>query len=329
MLLEQKVEVLCVSRNKKHLEERNYKWEYNKFIKVSVYDLTKGCTAIVNCLCDYCLEEGKETIIPKIYYKYIRDNVNSIIHKDACKKCQGKKLKESNLKTKGVEITFIPNGGSRKIDGNIVYNAFIDKGLIPLFKPDDYISNIQDLPYICPNHKELGIQYKTYANINKQKYLCRQCYIDDNKKENHYFWKGGISPLHNYLRDKIIQWKKDSMKECNYKCVITGIRFDDIHHLYGFDLILNELLQELNLELKEIISNYNDEELILLENKCIELHNKYPLGVCLEKNIHKLFHKVYGGGSNTPEQFEEFKTRLKSGEFDLFLKENNLTLNFV
>jgi len=45
----------------------------------------------------------------------------------------------------------------------------------------------------------------------------------------------------------------------------------------------------------------------------------------LEKRIHNFYHGIYGN-DNTHEQFEEFKVRLKLGEFNDFLKENNLKL---
>ena len=139
-------------------------------------------------------------------------------------------------------------------------------------------------------------------------------------------WKGGTSPIQQYFRKKIEPWKLDSMKQCNYKCVITGKSFNVIHHLYSFTSIITETLNNLNLPIYKEINKYSDDELNRIEEECLNLHYKYPLGVCLTNEIHKLFHKVYGTGNNIPSQFEDFKLRLKSGEFDLFLKENNFTL---
>ena len=60
------------------------------------------------------------------------------------------------------------------------------------------------------------------------------------------------------------------------------------------------------IELKDKISDYSDDEIIKLKDTCLELHYKYGLGVCLTKEIHEEFHKIYGYGNNTKEQFQEF-----------------------
>lgn len=134
-------------------------------------------------------------------------------------------------------------------------------------------------------------------------------------------WRGGISNLSKYLRRNIKQWKIDSMKYCNYKCVITGEDFDDIHHLYSFNQIVEETLDILNLPQYDEIGKYTSEELLLLEQTCLELHYKYGYGACLKKSVHDLFHFIYGYGNNTPEQFEEFKDKYNNGEFDDLIRE--------
>jgi len=46
-----------------------------------------------------------------------------------------------------------------------------------------------------------------------------------------------------------------------------------------------------------------------------EVHSKYPLGVCVRKDIHVLFHRIYGSGGNTPEQWESFVKDYKQGKY--------------
>jgi hypothetical protein len=93
---------------------------------------------------------------------------------------------------------------------------------------------MQHLSYICPKHKAEGIQYKTYADLRNGR-GCPKCGYDAISGENHYYWEGGISPLQNYLRDKIYQWRTDSFKNCNYRCVLTNSNKDlIIYHLYSF-----------------------------------------------------------------------------------------------
>jgi hypothetical protein len=141
-------------------------------------------------------------------------------------------------------------------------------------------------------------------------------------------WQGGKVELGYHIRKLLTQWKKDSMKLCDYECIITGQRFDDIHHLYGLNLIIQEALNELNLDIRPNVSDYSKEEMKLLEDKIIELHYKYPLGVCLCSEVHTLYHQLYGYGNNTPEQFYEFQDRVNFGEFnDILQIKNNIVNN--
>lgn len=126
--------------------------------------------------------------------------------------------------------------------------------------------------------------------------------------------KGVYDYLSEYIRKRNKQWKKDSIKNCGYKCVITGGRFQAIHHLYGMNLILKETLDELGIIEKRNFEDYTEEELEIIVKKFHKVQGRYPLGLCLCEEIHKDFHNKYGYGDNTPEQFEQY------------LKENNLKI---
>lgn len=114
MLISKEVEVKLNNRTVKHYEDLGYKIPkyYNKktrkmevekgtTILAKVEDLTRGCRVEIEILCDYCLEEGKETIIKKPYHEY--DNRrNGFIDKDCCNNCRTKKIQEVwNLKYNG------------------------------------------------------------------------------------------------------------------------------------------------------------------------------------------------------------------------------------
>lgn len=126
--------------------------------------------------------------------------------------------------------------------------------------------------------------------------------------------------LAKYIRGNIQQWKKDSMKECNYKCIFTGSKNFQIHHLYGVSNILNDIMTQNNFPIYDNFSDYSVHELDEILNAFIIEQNKYPLGVCIEKNIHILFHSLYGQYYNTPEQWYQFEKDFKAGIYDQLLK---------
>lgn len=109
-----------------------------------------------------------------------------------------------------------------------------------------------------------------------------------------------------YLRAHNYIWRQDSMRACGYKCVLTGERFTDIHHLYGVSLIMDELCEELGIDLTFDINSASEDYKELILDTFHRIQAKYPLGVCLTKEVHMAFHSKYGYGDNTPEQFEEF-----------------------
>lgn len=379
MLLTKTVKIKWGSSNRKHLESKGYVFtKKGDEFEVKVEDLSDGSTYLVDVLCDYCLEEGIETHISRIYKRYLELNRDAIIHKDCCRKCQSKKSAESMMKTYGVSHTnkldkykdnlanlfredeenireelltydlvlvgkYVnantpvdciclkhPNGKLQKIrlanlrfydsgcklcglekrSQNVISKTnitdvkqeFEDRDLILL--EEEYNGSRIPLKFICRKHPN-EIQEVTLTAF-RLGVGCKECSIENHKGKNAPNWKGGISKLSQHLRGVILPWKKDSMRNCDYKCVITGGKFDNIHHLYGFNNIMLESLDELNLPLYPEVKDYSDEEMKLLEEKVLEVHYRYPLGVCVCNDIHKKFHSIYGNGDNTSEQWQEF-----------------------
>jgi hypothetical protein len=119
-------------------------------------------------------------------------------------------------------------------------------------------------------------------------------------------WRGGIESLTSHLKKTIKPWKKESIIDSNYVCILCKERFNDVHHLYNFYTMMMECLSELGLESKSSVKDYSEEELSAIESLLIQKHNEHPLGVCLCRKHHKEFHRIYGLNNNIPEQFYEY-----------------------
>jgi hypothetical protein len=189
---------------------------------------------------------------------------------------------------------------------------------------DEYKNNSTKLNIKCPNNHIFYMEYANFRNGQR----CPECFEKKRSGETAPNWKGGITNLRIYIHicDEIKSWKIKSMQLCWYKCILTGEKHDAVHHLYSFNKILTATFKELNMPIYSTISFYTTEQLEIIKLKCLELHLRYPYGVCLTGKLHSLYHTLYKF-DNTPEQFKEFITRLRLGEFNDFLKENNLELN--
>lgn len=121
--------------------------------------------------------------------------------------------------------------------------------------------------------------------------------------------------LAKYLRGQNQKWKNDSMKNCDYKCVLTGSKNFEIHHLYGVSNIIEDVFVQNKILQKESLSDYTDEELSFILCKFLEIQNSYPLGECIDKKLHILFHSLYGQYYNTLEQWNRFKDDYLKGVY--------------
>jgi len=205
----------------------------------------------------------------------------------------------------------------RKYNYEIAYEEFDKHGFY--LPPQEYISCAIKMKCFCHKHpdieQEKSLNSLIFGCFGKGA-GCKICKDETQIGEMTGMWKGGISNLNVYLREFIDGWKRDSMASCNYKCVITGSDFKVIHHLYSFNKLLTETLEELNLPIHKEINNYINNEMDAIKEILTRKHYEHPLGVCLCKDVHTLYHKIYGD-DNTPEQFEEFRKRYNNGEFNV------------
>ncbi len=201
------------------------------------------------------------------------------------------------------------NHGCPECAGNAKLNIDIVKERMAIIDPtieilsDIYINGTVKLDCRC---RIDGHLWSSPYNSLRQGKGCRECWIRNTSGENSKFWDGGVTLLHKYLRLSAKQWKKDSIIACGHKCVITGEPFDDVHHLYGFDIICKETMNRCGLPIYQDIGKYTQDELKLIDDTCKQIHDEHGLGICLKKDIHDLFHSEFGYGGNIPEQFEKF-----------------------
>ena len=148
----------------------------------------------------------------------------------------------------------------------------------------------------------------------------KQWQDEEMKWKMHY--KGGITPISQYLRSSNSQWFEDCKQKANYTCQLTGQVGGQLHthHLKAFSTIVIEAHNLHNIKIKPQAKDYTQEELKLLEEYVGSWHKDDSNAVVLSEDVHKLFHSLYGKHENTPEQFEEFKERYLAGEFKEILK---------
>lgn len=145
--------------------------------------------------------------------------------------------------------------------------------------------------------------------------------------KNNGRWKGGVTEVYKALRNELGQWQKDSMSKCDYKCIITQNEFDDIHHLYPFKNIIDETLNNLNMQIKSNVNEYTECEWSSICDELLRLHYLYGTGICLNKDIHKLFHNQYSYYNFSVETFLDFIYRIDCGEFDKWFIKHNMQIN--
>lgn len=133
---------------------------------------------------------------------------------------------------------------------------------------------------------DCGKEWYSTPNMLLQGNGCRDCYIKNNRGENHPNWNPDLSE-----RDRIIgrrypeyiKWVDEVLEKYNFTCQISGQVGGalSVHHLDGY-------------------------------NWCKEKRTDINNGIVLSKEIHDEFHSLYGRGNNTLDQFIEYITYKKS-----------------
>lgn len=123
--------------------------------------------------------------------------------------------------------------------------------------------------------------------------------------------KCSYESISKFIRGRIQDWKNKSMKACNYKCVFTENKAFEIHHIVSLNIIISEYISLTGFKIKENFSDYTKDELESFISDFIPFHDKYPLGMCISKEIHQLYHSLYGD-NNDMKQWESFYNNYKN-----------------
>ena len=126
----------------------------------------------------------------------------------------------------------------------------------------------------------------------------------------------GYKGVSEYIRSKLSLWVKDVRAESGYTCALTGEHSNlVIHHCHGFNLLLEEAKALINFPEYDSLSKYTRDELDNLFDVFFEIQEGYHVYVCITEWVHKLFHKIYGYGENTKEQWDEFVVDFKNNKY--------------
>lgn len=130
-----------------------------------------------------------------------------------------------------------------------------------------------------------------------------------NKRQTTY-QSEGYKELCTYIRRRLYGWVSSIKKDNNYTCVITGERQNVvIHHIRSFNLIMEECIESLCFDADKKISEHSNEELDNFVNMFFEIQEYYGDYICISNSLHDKFHRLYGCGNNTREQWDEFIER--------------------
>lgn len=193
MILCDEIDVPINSRNAEYYESLGYVIPHIKSSKgdylvvpkgtkicVQIKDLSLGSNIMIPCQCDYC-----GSGFQRRYISIVRSHKDGLMT-DACgsKECSEKRRKDSLFNKYGssnwVDIHEKTNthlGRYLKYDLQYYIDEFAKLSrtiCVDLIQNKDDIRTTDNLPFICNNHPDIGVQYSSYANIQSGERHC--CY---------------------------------------------------------------------------------------------------------------------------------------------------------
>lgn len=190
----------------------------------------------------------------------------------------------------------------RKYDSEFVKKAIKQSGYSII---GEYVDAYTPTKCICSKGHVFDLIFGEYIAGHSG---CKQCANDMLKRENCWCYKGGITKVSFGIRESLETWKKNIKEAYGNVCAITGERPKrlDIHHLYSFSDIVKKCCDEMGVELKDKVRDYENYETYDTLRQIIVKKHDVNTGIPISHSIHMKFHSKYGRENNTPEQFDEF-----------------------
>lgn len=160
---------------KQHIDkDKHIRVPKGTYITVKIEDLPDNSSAKIQVKCDYCDKE-----ITVKYRDYLKRH--KIIDKDCCKDCTRLKITESNIVQYGTNsIKVIAELKGSKVGRNLKYSKkeildyFESRGLMVQLDlmQNKNITVKDEIPYICKNHMDAGIQHVCYSALTMRNNCC-------------------------------------------------------------------------------------------------------------------------------------------------------------
>ena len=256
-----------------------------------------GCTYISG---EYINQKSKLLIMCRCGELFYKSWVKFKSGQDHCPSCGMRNLAESK----------------RKYPEEIARQVLLDYGYIMI---GTYIDAATPVECICKNVHHCMITLS--ALISTRHTGCIECARENQRGENHWNYKGGISIIEDSIRNALYNWKSVIWNNYNNVCAIRKNRQQKlvVHHLTSLSLIYKQALQSIGMDIDRFHTKINELSNDIIDNvinQILSLHNN-ETGILISEDIHRLFHQEYGIGDNTPQQFELFL----NDHFQLSLKD--------
>ena len=266
---------------------KTYDFIFNEFAKRD-YDLLTDHYINAHQHLEYRCRKHPEHVQKIIY--------NSLQRGSGCAYCarEARRLKKRLTEERAIQLV---QGVGYKFIG------FVEDGKI--------LNSKTYIKYICPKHPKY-VQKVTFNRL-QQGNRCPMCYAE--RKRYNFNPDKPTTPIREYFRPHMIEWKELSEKLCNGVCILTGSTKYAIHHHKPFEHILREALINVKLPRKERAGDYSIKEIEVIIAELKRLHVTYGPGVCLADYLHKKLHSTYGSKEEiTKEQFEQFCRDFREGK---------------